>query len=65
MKTASLATALFLLPVLAAGAQSARTVAALPSMPAPVLNLMLGKMKKAGKIERNPNGLARLTKNAA
>jgi outer membrane protein len=39
MKTASLATALFLLPVLAAGAQSARTVAALPSMPAPVLNL--------------------------
>jgi hypothetical protein len=34
-------------------------------VPAPVLNLMLGKMKKAGKIERNPNGLARLTKNAA
>lgn len=39
MKTASLATALFLLPVLAAGAQSTSTVAALPSIPAPVLNL--------------------------
>jgi outer membrane protein len=39
MKTASLATALFLLPVVAAGAQSTSTVAALPSTPAPVLNL--------------------------
>jgi hypothetical protein len=39
MKTASLATALFLLPVVAAGAQSTSTVAALPSTPAPVINL--------------------------
>ena len=39
MKTASLATALFLLPVVAAGAQSTSAVAALPSTPAPVLNL--------------------------
>ena len=39
MKTASLATALFLLLVLAAGAQSTSTVAALPNTPAPVINL--------------------------
>jgi outer membrane protein len=39
MKAASLVTALFLLLVVAAGAQSTSTVAALPSTPAPVLNL--------------------------
>jgi outer membrane protein len=39
MKAASLVTALFLLLVVAAGAQSTTTVAALPSTPAPVLNL--------------------------
>ena len=32
---------------------------------AQVLNLTLGKMRKAGKIERNQNGLVRLTRKAA
>jgi outer membrane protein len=39
MKTANLATALFLLLVLGAGAQSTSTVAALPNTPAPVIDL--------------------------
>jgi outer membrane protein len=39
MKTGSMATALFLLLVAAAGAQSTSTVAALPSTPAPAFNL--------------------------
>ena len=62
MKTASLATALFLLPVLAAGAQSTSTVAALPSMPAPVLNLsaQAGPPAAAG-----PGSLPALTRKQA
>jgi hypothetical protein len=32
---------------------------------APVLNLALGKMRKAEKIEKNQNGLVRLVKKAA
>jgi outer membrane protein len=42
MKTASLTIVMFLLPVLAAKAQSTGTVAAWPSTPAPVINLSVG-----------------------
>jgi len=62
MKTASLATALFLLLVLAAGAQSTSTVAALPSTPAPVLNL---SAQAGPSTAASPGSLPTLTRKQA
>jgi outer membrane protein len=62
MKTASLATALFLLPVLVAGAQSTSTVAVLPSMPSPILNL---SAQAGPPVAASPASLPTLTRKQA
>jgi outer membrane protein len=62
MKTSSLATALFLLPVLAAGAQSTSRVAALPNTPAPVLNVSAQAGPSAAA---SPGSLPTLTRKQA
>jgi outer membrane protein len=59
MKTASLATALFLLPVVAAGAQSTSRVAGLPSTPAPVINLSAQAGPSAAASPGSPPTLSR------
>jgi outer membrane protein len=60
MKIATLASALFLLPVVAAGAQSTSTAAALPSTPAPVLNLSVASSAAA-----SPGSVPTLTRKQA
>jgi outer membrane protein len=62
MKTSSLATALFLLPMLAAGAQSTSRVAALPNTPAPVLNVSAQAGPSAAA---SPGSLPTLTRKQA
>jgi outer membrane protein len=59
MKTASLATALLLLPVVAAGAQSSSRVAGLPSTPAPVINLSAQAGPSAAASPASPPTLSR------
>jgi outer membrane protein len=62
MKTASLATALFFLPMVAAGAQSTKTVAGLPSTPAPVIDL---SAQAGPSPAANPGSLPPLTRQQA
>jgi outer membrane protein len=62
VRTVSLATAMFLLPVLVAGAQSTTAVASLPSAPAPIVNL---SAQAAPSAPSNPGSQTTLTRKQA